>query len=85
MSAWAVTAFTTAACGLLALDQSGAGKAEKGGRGVYPRSRMYSDAPTSGRPPACSVIPRPAGPRAGIVRRDAELADRSDGVAGAKA
>lgn len=71
VSAWAVTAFTTAATGLLALNQAAQEELRKAGE-CLPRSPGCIRTPTSGRPPACSkqFRDRPD-PRAGIVRRDA--------------
>ncbi|AGL29224.1 PE family protein [Mycobacterium tuberculosis CAS/NITR204] len=58
VSAWAVTAFTTAATGLLAL-VSAAGRAEKGGRGVYRDRPDVLDADVRAAACLLEAIPRP--------------------------
>lgn len=59
VSAWAVTAFTTAATGLLALNQAAQEELRKAGEVFTAIARMYSDADVRAAACLLEAIPRP--------------------------
>lgn len=59
VSAWAVTAFTTAATGLLALNQAAQEELRKAGEVFTAIARMYSDADVRAGACLLEAIPRP--------------------------